>query len=227
MNNARSLRIAVVINCQQTGVPNEENVFTGPRMLPAGFDVRGKCGFGIGQPSLDTAMWASIETFQRAVAETGGIPSATGYLTPVELVYFNLGGMNYLEPNPANISRAFQSASTNALILAQQIGAYGGYNAAGNGSWGAPCPRCPIPFGPSAFTAPGFWTAARGGRPIDGKFNMIVTPVYGDSLPGLAGIPPTMTDPFFVGCQLSKSCIVIAQYAGTRQLKWHTHPHSS
>jgi len=130
-----------------------------------------------------------VLTFERVVRESGGVPSATGFRTPLEIVYFNVGGMDYREENRTTLMAHYEQASKNAMILAQQLGAFGGFDSGpANGSWNtaaAPCPHCPLPFVPGGVTAPGYWSSQRGdGRDARlGRFPVLVPPTFGNNLP--------------------------------------------
>jgi hypothetical protein len=153
----------------------------------------------------------SFVTFERVVREMGGIPSGTGAMIKLNMVYFNIGGMNYID-NPNVIEAQYKQAVQNAAVLAQQLGAFGGYNKATN-SWNATCRFCPMAYGPTSplgpesgyFLTPGLY----------GRFPIILTPTFGDTVAQLSGTPAVMTEIFFTACQLSKACIAVAQYSGT------------
>src|SRR4051794_29746799 len=112
------------------------------------------------------------------------------------------------EPDPQTIGLQFFTASAHLRTLLQRIGAYGGFNPAGNGTWGELCPHCPYAAG--GYSYPGFEPGYYGG----GRFAFIVPPTFGDSFSNAANLPSTLIDPVFAACQLSKACIAIANYAG-------------
>ena len=150
------------------------------------------------------AWYRSYVTFDRVVKRTGGIPTQTGFLAQLKLVYFNLGPMNYNSQNATLIGAQYKAAVTNAAILAQLLGAWGGVGPDGTPT--GSCPYCPFP---TAYFPPGIY----------GRFPIITPPPLGDFVANAAGLPPTMSDVFFQGCQITKSCIVIAQYSGTEDWK--------
>jgi hypothetical protein len=87
-------------------------------------------------------------TYDRLVREAGHLPTSTGVRVPLELAYFDLGGIDYTlsAQNKTDVLlQQVASASRNMAQLLHQLGAYGGFNASG-GTWDGPCLHCKVPL---------------------------------------------------------------------------------
>lgn len=194
-----TLNIAVVINCLHPALPSTPF----PHRIDASVVPIEECGTGTDQLAALTRVY---RTFSRVAAERGGIPMDSGYRAPLRIEYFNIGGLNLTAgaDDPMQMVAQFQQAAQNAYILAQQLGAYGGYNPDTN-TWDAACPHCPLPYEAGSPMAPGTY----------GRFPVILTPALAEVLAQLFNLPPVLAEAFFSGCQLSKACIAISPFGGS------------
>lgn len=191
-----TLNVAVIVNCLHPTLPDSTPF---PHPIDTSVIPIEECGMGA---DLLADVNKVFKTFERVAAESGGIPMDSGYRAPLRVQYFNIGGLDLA--NPTQIQQQLMQAAQNALVLAQQLGAYGGYDQQNN-TWDAACPHCPLPYTAGSPLAPGQY----------GRFPVIITPALAEVFAQLFHMPPVLSEPFFSACQFSKSCIAISVYGGS------------